>query len=191
MIGFFLNEGATGILGFPLISRLGEVSFQVDGTRVTNVSVRRQEGEQQSHTKPNMMIRDDKPYIRVTVDGAVYSCIFDTGAPRSLFSREIIARHSDALGFEVLSRRQARAAGLHTGKGAGVRYIKRVPARAGYRELDLQNVQVLDAGGPASDFCLIGLDAVISSGGARMDMQALQIRFGENKPWTSTAFNLR
>ena len=191
VIGFFLNEGATGILGFPLISRLGEMEFQVEGTRVERVLVRRQEGKRQSKTRPNMMIRDDKPYIRVTVDGAVYSCIFDTGAPRSLFSREIIARHSGALGLEMLTRRQARAAGLHTGKGAGVRYVKSVPARAGYHELDLQNVQTLEAGGPASDFCLIGLDAVISSGGARMDMQALQIYFGENKYLTSTAFNLR
>ena len=191
VIGFFLNEGATGILGFSLISRLGKVEFQVEDQRVKQVIVRRQDGKRRVTTKPNMMVRDDKPYIRVAVDGAVYSCIFDTGAPRSLFSREIIAKHSASLGLEMLSRRRARAAGLHTGKGAGLRYVASVPVRAGHRELDLQNVQVLEGGGPASDFCLIGLDAVIKSGGARMDMQALQIYFGENKSWTSTAFNLR
>lgn len=191
VIGFFLNEGATGILGFPMISRLGEIELQVTGERVEQVVVRRKTSSRRSGDKPNMLIREDKPYIHVALEGQVYSCIFDTGAPRSLFSSAIIARHRATLALEVLGRRQAKAAGLHWGAGAGIRYIKSVPARAGHRELDLRNVQVLEAGGPASDFCVIGLDAVISSGGARMDMQDLQIHFGENKSLTSTAFNLR
>ena len=190
VIGFFLNEGATGILGFPIISRFGAVDFKVVGTRVEKVVLRRPIAGRRAPEKPNMMIREDKPYIKVTLEGETYSCIFDTGAPRSVFSSTIIARHEAGLSLEALSRRDTKKAGLLWGDGAGVRYIADLPMRAGHREISLQNVQMIEGGGPASDFCVVGLDAVISSGGARMDMTNLQISFGVNNSLTSRVFNL-
>lgn len=191
VIGFFLNEGATGILGFPLLARFGEIDFQVEHNRVARVTLRRPLAMGSSNDTPNMMIREDKPYIHVTVEGETYSCIFDTGAPRSLFSGTIIARHQKNLRLEDLSLREAKKAGLFWEGTASMRHIRRLPIRAGHREISLENVQVLEGGGPASDFCLVGLDAVIASGGARMNMQALQLHFGENNSLAAHAFNLR
>lgn len=191
VIGFFLNQGATGILGFPLVSRFGEVVFEVSSDRISQVVLKRPAGlDGAANTRPNMMLREDKPYIKVMLEDEVYSCIFDTGAPRSLFSGAIIARHQDGLGLETLTARAARRNGFIWKDGA-VRYIKTVPVRTGYRGLDLRNVQVFDGGGPASDFCVIGLDAVISSGGARMNLDTLQIQFGGNNSPRYREFNLR
>lgn len=186
VIGFFLNKGATGILGFPLASRFGEITFSVLDDRVEEVTLNRPTGvTPQSAGAPNMMIREDKPYIRVTLEDEVYACIFDTGAPRSVFSNNIITRHKKGLKLKTLSRRVASREGLR-GK-----YIQTVPLHAGHSDLALTNVQVVGAGGPASDFCVIGLDAVIANGGARMNFETLQVQFGGSNAGRSQAFNLR
>lgn len=187
VIGFFLNKGATGILGFPLISRFGEIDFNVSAGRVQDITMRRPSGLARSGDEPNMMIREDKPYIKVDIQDETYSCIFDTGAPRSLFSSAIIARHESELGLSYLNTREARKAGL----GTKARYLEAMSFRAGHREVTLEHVQAVDAGGPGSDFCLVGLDAVISSGGGRMDMQNFQLRLGSNDSARSQVFNLR
>lgn len=190
VIGFFLNEGATGILGFPLISRFGNVEFHVSGSRIASLTLHRPNKSIRSSDKPNMMIREDKPYIRVDMEDRVYSCIFDTGAPRSMFSSAIIARHQETLQLKALSPQAAKKAGLFRSAKAKVRYIAHLPVLAGNQEITLENVQILEGSGPASDFCLIGLDAVISSGGARMDIEDLQLQFGVNNFLAYNAYKL-
>lgn len=192
VIGFFLNEGATGILGFPLLSRFGEMQFHVTGERIEHVTLRRPAGQgDHLSDRPNVMIREDKPYLHISLDGQTYSCIFDTGAPRSVFSSVIIARHENSLSLETLTLRETKRAGLLWQEGRRIDYVKSIPVRVGHREVSLQNVQVLEGGGPAADFCVIGLDAVIASGGARLSLDNLQFYLGENNRLSSQLYNLR
>ena len=191
VIGFFLNKGATGILGFPEIAHFGVIDFAVSGIRVETVRFGVAEGRTGARGEPNMMIREDKPYIKVEIEDEVYSCIFDTGSPRSIFSRTIIARHEDRLGLSYLSARETKQVGLSHPGPKKADYIASLPVYAGKRDIGLEFVQVSDGGGPASDFCLIGLDAVINSGGGRMDMDSLQISFGLTSSQATRAFNLR
>jgi|GEM_PF-5521953 len=191
VIGFFLNKGATGILGFPEIAHFGVIDFAVSGIRVETVRFGTAQGRTGARGEPNMMIREDKPYIKVEIEDEVYSCIFDTGSPRSIFSRAIIARHEDRLGLSYLSAREAKQVGLSHPGLQKTDYIASLPVYAGQRDMGLEFVQVTDGGGPASDFCLIGLDAVINSGGGRMDMDSLQVQFGPPSTQGTRAFNLR
>lgn len=191
VIGFFLNKGATGILGFPEIAHFGVIDFAVSGIRVETVRFGVAQGRTGARGEPNMMIREDKPYIKVEIEDAVYSCIFDTGSPRSIFSRTIIARHEDRLGLSYLSVREAKQVGLSHPGGQKADYIASLPVYTGHRDMGLEFVQVTDGGGPSFDFCLIGLDAVINSGGGRMDMDSLQVHFGQTSSQGTRAFNLR
>lgn len=191
VIGFFLNKGATGILGWPLIGQFGSVDFRVHGSRVEALSFKASTGRQGTIDKPNIMIRADKPYIKVDVEGATYACIFDTGSPRSIFSSAIVARHERALGLSYLSGREEKQLGLYRKNAGAERYLASFPVRAGHREVSLEFPQILAEGGGPSEFCLIGLDAVINSGGARLDIDDLQLRFGPASSLTSRAYNLR
>lgn len=182
VIGFFLNKGATGIMGFPLISRFGKIDFHVEGDRVETLTFHRPTKRARGGD-PNVMMREDKPYVKVRLNGETYSCIFDTGAPRSLFSSAIVDRHKRALDLDILSDAQAKKHGL----GRKARYLASVPIRAGHREIELTHVHMVEARG---DFCLVGLDAVIKAGGAQLDINNLSLSFGESGAQTH-AFNLR
>ena len=188
VIGFYLNKGATGIMGYPLISRFGKIDFFVEGGRVERLTFHRSDERVRDGVEPNVIVREDKPYVKVRVNGEIYSCIFDTGAPRSLFSSAIINRHAKALGLNVLSKKQARKSGLSAKDNS--RYVQLVPLHAGRRDLELENVYMVETSGSDREFCLIGLDAVIKSGGARFDMDSLKLVFGRHSAQTHL-FGLR
>ena len=188
VIGFFLNQGATGIMGFPLMARFGRIDFNVEEGRVDTLTFYRPGKRDKRANEPNIMIREDKPYAKVTLDGETYSCIFDTGAPRSLFSKAIVERYQERLALEVLTRKQAKSRGL--GGAKKVKYVSSVPVRAGHREIVLENVHMVETAAPDTDFCIIGLDAVIKAGGARLDLNNLHLTFGSQNN-VNHAFNLR
>ena len=188
VIGFFLNQGATGIMGFPILSRFGRIDFHVGASRVNSLTFHRPRDQVRKGKNPNIMIREEKPYLRIKLEGQTYSCIFDTGAPRSLFSSKIIDRHKTALAIDVLSDKDVRERSLG-GRGKA-EYIDALTFRAGHREIVLDNVHMVEASPADSEFCLIGMDAVINAGGARFDIDNLHLFFGPVEA-RSQAFNLR
>ena len=88
----------------------------------------------------------------------------------------------------MLTRKQAKSRGLSGDKK--IKYVSSVPVRAGHREIVLENVHMVETAAPDTDFCIIGLDAVIKAGGARLDLNNLHLTFGSQNN-VNHAFNLR
>lgn len=145
------------LLGARELLKYGGLSLVVKQNRIETVSIGRPSFIGHHEGAPNLLVRDSRPYIKVEIGTYTYACLFDTGASVSYISRKMLLENMDSKGWK-----------LHRNN------VREMQVSVGDKIIPLRNVEVKDWHGAG---CLIGLDAVISAGGVKVDFQAPRIEF--------------
>lgn len=146
------------LLGAREILKFGGLSMEVAKGKVVAASLGKPSFSGLDTGPPNLLIRDSIPFIRVEIGERTYACVFDTGAGVSFISSDLFSQNNESEGW----RRRRNT-------------VRRMMFKAGGRNISLRDVQIKDWKNPG---CLIGLDAVVASGGVDVDFEIPRIQFG-------------
>ncbi len=163
------------IMGFRDIRRFGGVKIFVDEEKIKAVErftpVLAKLGPQNA----SMLIYNSKPIVQIDINGDVYSCLIDTGAPSSFVSEAIFRKYKNALGLK--SGKKTRSQLLGTEKSEKLKTVKRLPLIVNGASITLR--QVGRRRNSDAEYCFLGADAIKAAGGLTFDFINMTAQFGQ------------
>lgn len=155
-----------GLIGFPILSRLGRIEFRGD-------QLRHRRSSRELAQDSNLLVSGSRPYALLGANGHPVRMLVDTGARRSTLT-ELATTEFPAL-LEGARRRDVRvrgAGGSRTYDGAAV--IPRLAVNVGARVVTLENVRVV-GDGDQHRYGIIGQDVLRAGCGFAIDFDAMRL----------------
>jgi len=176
-----LEKDISGYLGSDIIDKIGGVRFWADDYIISNAQLLRPEYKKLNPLKGNLLTYYRQPHVKVSIGDEVYSCVFDTGATKSYITKPIYKKHKKELDLKLISGKKLDKKSYNrdylSRPFEDRNYLIKLPVKTGGVNIILQRVVVSDSNKFPGD-CLIGLDAVLEAGGAKLDFVNYEFELG-------------
>lgn len=174
-----LSREFSGILGMTQLSQFGSVAFIVTEQHVSSLRIEHSNTTIGTPETPsNLMIRSDKLFARLLLDGHIYSCLVDTGSPFTAISETIFEKHKTNMELKKVRPRKAKRRGLTGAHSNRPAFVESLQVEVSGELFSLTDIELVDSNKRPPDYCLLGLDSIIEAGGATIDFSKLSIKLG-------------
>jgi len=174
----------SGLLGSDIIEKFGGVQLSTKNYRITKAEFYTPKDKNIDPLNGNFLRHYRDPHVKVSIGDKVYTCVFDTGATKSHITLPIYKEHKKALGLKRISGkkldRREYSRNYLSRPFKDRNYVIELPVKAGGVDFILQRVVVNEVDRFNGD-CLIGLDAVLETGGAKLDFVNYKFELGPQK----------